>query len=704
MGLFNDLVTPQANVSRNAFDRSSREVFSAKVGQYQFVKAIHTMPNAEYEIDLQQLCRMDSVVGSPFTRLKINYEFQYIDYNHIYSGFNEFVAQREDKQLSMSPTYKEIPKFQLRPFLYFVGIAYLVDYFEVMYGFQHHQDKMPRFTYVAKNAPWLPLSFGVVRNLDMMGYVNMLPFLHACIRSINAVLSADGGSFRDQIISTWNSSDENYTTLFEKYFGCIIDNECFGDNHFYVKLPDGSDEWDTTSVNLWTPCAYNRAWYEYKRNSYYDFKFELYSQTPRYLNVFIQQFDPSNTMPITPSGAFVYNYFDRFLETHKVTEFEYVRLFNLDDLSFDLRMSGILDSNHFVDRLFSIFCVKPIPYKKDMFTGVLPSTQFGDVSVFTETDVWKNIISRVSHSGSVPYENDIINNVTKQETSYSYGILTSEHTDVQFKFDPAVAISVLSQRRADAMQRFSERMLRAGDKTYKNFKAHWGVVPKSILDTQPTFLGAYDGTIEINTVAATTNNDTTDLGELGGNGVGVVSGHKVHFKSSGFGVIILTFYIEKPSEYDSFGINRFNQILDVWDLPYPEFANISLVPVDSYSLNMYGDNHDILGYLPRFFEHKTDIDSVHGEFYNSSPLSSIKGDSMLISDDDPRGGVFSQYVTPRHSYGSADDISFLYISPSSVDNIFVSASDGLQSSDQFKINCNIDCKAVLPLSVVGLPL
>lgn len=689
MGLFNDLTNPTPNISRNAFDRSSREVFSAKVGQYQIVKAIHTMPNAEYEIDLQQLCRMDAVVGSPFTRLKLNYEFAYVDYNHIYSSFNEFVAQREDKQLANQPRMDKIPYMPFYAFISNLCILYLTDYVATVYANTIWSDGTPRYVLVSKHMPWIPVSFSVVRNLDMLGYINLLPYLHYHIKNIDAYVR-NSGTITTAVIGTalQRTIESHVTESFNNFFG-----------RSFESVNNGVDD---VFVNLWSPCAYNRCWFEYKRNSYYDFSFELISHADAMTNYTLAALES-----ISKEGANIYSFLDGFVGTNDVVyNSEYVRLFNLDDKTdFDLADSTLFYSNFC--RLLSIFAVKPIPYKKDMFTGVLPSTQFGDVSVFTETDTWKNLYifnegnSEISDLSPLVADGSISPN-----TRGLVGVKQFDDDNIitkKFKFDPAVAISVLSQRRADAMQRFSERMLRAGDKTYKNFKAHWGVVPKSILNTQPTFLGAYDGVIEINSVAATSNNDNTDLGELGGNGVGVVSGHKVHFKSTGFGVILITFYVEKPSEYDSFGINRFNQILDVWDLPYPEFANISLVPVDSYSLNAYGSNHDILGYLPRFFEHKTDIDSVHGEFYNSSPLASLSDTSGFVVDDDKRGGVFSQYVTPRHSYGSADTVNFLYISPSSVDNIFVSASDALQSSDQFKINCNIDCKAVLPLSVVGLP-
>lgn len=674
--LFPKFLGAESKASRNGFDLSKRNVFSTKVGLLNVAWRQHLMPGDEKQIDIRHLIRTQPIQTAAFTRLDCEYNLYKVNYNDLWSGYNQFIAQREDKQLLSTPDNLEIPCFNLGLFLqYTLRLAFL-DYVTdnpitlptgiltgaifVDVGNDGKQVVLPRYRVTC--SPYFDFSapLEVVRNLDMMGYGNYLPAIIAAYDELKHQVideeRLDTSKLHETVVDTTSyfniETIDNLITAIDGTFA----------NYILEWLSPVSKNY---YVNLWVPLAYNKIYENHYRNPYYDFEYTINSFTGDFL---------------WPSQYYSY---------------KYVELFNLDDWK-----SSYKDDASFLARVFAIFCPKYHLYPKDLFTGVLPSTQFGDVSVMTDDRSWLTIealdVPSSSSSSRVTVED------YQGKYLQTYGNSLGDDS-TKFRFDPALAISILNQRRADALQRFNENMMRAGNRTKSIFRAHFGYEPKSEQGHEAYYLGSFDGRIELNTVAATSPAEGVELGQLGSNGVGVVDGKTIYCKSDDFAVILAIFSISKPSEYDSYGVDRLNEILDVWDTPYSELQNISLAPLDSRRLIAYNKLSssvpDYLGFLPRFIERKTDFDETHGEFFSNNPFSWSRETSLI----NIRQGVFSNFVTPRIETDFYNDIRFLYISPRSVDNIFSSLANSCQSSDQFLINMQVDCKAVSPLSVIGLP-
>lgn len=716
--VFKDLSDVRNHVSTNGFDGSSRHVFSLPFGLAVPVYSRMTLPKGEYKIDIRQLLRTNPIVGVPFTRLKVNYECFYYDLNHAYSSFNQFIAQQEDAQTSVQPTMTKVPFIRS-----FNSFAYMLCYFAVidqytdnffslkqrLHGSNTYDEKeiaLPRYySYFAWNNPWRSMASDALRALDMLGYGNFTPVVDSVV---GRLVSDSRGNFEPdflfgdfETLSPWLNYDISRINkyllhAFMLYFtGYSLDNEnIVSDRDIFFSFlddiftPFGAPigKYDK-SCNLWSVLAYNKYWYSTKRNIYYD---DIYK------------------LSIWDNGT------ERPYPTNSV---RYVELFNSDDhIQYDVFRSGIRDilfsdfsaiASYFhqlpydsdFERLLCMFALKPIPYYRDMYNAFLPSTQFGDVSIMADANDWRKIVFKNS-DGS-----ETLGHLTNFSGDSNRSYFTNPsgqspaNIEAQFKFDPAIAISVLEERRANAMQRFTERMLRAGSKTSKNFQAHWGIVPYSVQDYDMNFLGSWDGEINLNTVAATNGQgQEQELGQLGSNGVALVNGSKIHFKSSGFGIIQIVAYVTKPCEYDAYGFSRQNQLLDVWDFPYPELMNISLAPMDALTINQFSLNFvpdRIVGYQPRFIEHKTDVDLVHGEFYSSAP--------NRVFSSFARRGTFAHMVTTKYDNTALEAVNWLYIEPFAADAIFLKQADSRQSSDNVFVNCQFDVQMVQPLSVIGLP-
>lgn len=692
--LFPKFLGAESKPSRNGFDNSKRDVFSTKVGLLNVAKRIHMMPGSEMSIDVRHLLRTDNIQTAAFARFNCDYDFYKVNYNDIYSGYNQYIAQREDRQLASTPDTDYLPSFNLNRFVSWVlpyaTLDYIIDHpisldsgvsFGIFYAnisSYPHQEKSYTIGYDASLNRSVALD--IVRNLDMMGYGNFLPNIIAWYQNFTDCLNQV--DFEQNPLDEWTGFvykrdkvyyfDVTAVDTFIQELISYLENISYT-NDFISSGLVGSYFFSIArdiDLNLWVPCAYNKIFDNHYRNPYYDFKFEIF-------------------VSVSLNGAYL---------TSGSSKFDYVQLFNLDDV-----VSDYFEDQDNMVRLFAIFAMKLHMYPKDIFTGLLPSTQFGDVSVFTDDRSWLSLDSDIDEN----HNTNVFLGIPIGSTDVHSSNSQSGYDERKFRFDPALAISVLNQRRADALQRFNENMLRAGNRTKSIFRAHFGYEPKSEQGHEAYYLGSFDGQIDLNTVTSTATTSDGVLGEQGSTGVGVVSGKTIHVKSDDFCVVLGIFSISKPTEYDSYGIDRFNEILDKWDVPYSELQNISLAPLSRMRLNanspLFGESSvpEILGYLPRFIEYKSQVDEIHGEFYTNYPF--LYNHEYSVDRLSFRRGLFCNFVTPKSLMDFPDEVRFLYIQPDSADNIFYNVSNACQDSDQFKVNMQCDVKSVHPLSVIGLP-
>lgn len=704
MGVFSNL-KPRNSVERNGFDLSRRSVFSTKCGMILPCFCQATLPDSEYKIDLRQLLRTQPLQTAAFTGFTINYDFFFVPNNYSYSSFNEFISQRKDDRHVGQPSFQTVPRFNMKSFLRFVlaGAVYdtILDwhYKSTGYSVIEHpsQTSVPFGFYLISsvNSPWQSTCLEIVRVLDMLGYGNYLPYVKEYATALFNDMSLYGNSKGVDIAD----SASNFVFILKQYLGELVD-VTWADVDFntptkifqalialmdYISTSENmscsiSDLDASLAPTLWPFLAYNKAFYEFYRNSYYDMKYTLV----------VNLWDANN-----PQSS-VYK-----------LDFDYVQLFNFDDFNQSYAVANdLINQTAYLLRLAAIMTPKYHLYKKDLFTGVLPSTQFGDVSVMVTDNDYRRLFVTNTTEGFGPLP---VNGYPQGANTLLSLSSPSGLTPAMFRFDPALVISVLESRRADAMQRFKERLLRAGNKVKDVFKAHGWNEPYSAQESQPVFIGTFDGRLDINAVAATTETESIELGQLAANGVSVVNGKPLRFKCHDFGYIVGVMYIVKDAEYDAFGLERQHCLVDAFDYPYPELQNISLAPIDVNEVSIYPRllspliADEIIGYLPRFMEFKTGLDKVHGEFFGASHNPIYLGDKTGNYSDYP-SGVFSDWVTPRVDINNPTSLSFLYQNPNIADNIFKQWASASQYTDQFLVNCLFDVMAVEPVSVIGLPI
>lgn len=415
--------------------------------------------------------------------------------------------------------------------------------------------------------------------------------------------------------------------------------------------------------NVFRIAAYQKIWYDYYRNKYYD----------------IDKTSPhgQSSGGITPTDPSVGTYYQ-----------QYLKLWNFDDYE----CSSFANSHVELGRIMPMFTPRYVQWKKDLFTSALPNTQFGAVSSVS-LDV--NLDNYFSYSSTPDnYSLDLYTEGTGIKDGVSAPSKNSiGYTDADSPLSLVVpnftSFDILKLRQAQALQKWKESTLRAGFGVHDNFRAHFGVAPKSEGNHDVAYLGSFQSALNVNSVEATASTGQTlngQLGSLGANGVSLTNGRPIECSINDFGIIMCMAYFRPEAEYDAWATDKANTLYEQFDFFTPEFENLGLEAVSRYErFGLYDSDRDLepLGYAPRYYMYKTAVDKVFGLF--------------------KQGGSLSPWVAPRES-NYVTRLGDYYVSPSVLDNVFGINADPNQSTDYLLFNAFFDVKAIRPISVLGLPM
>lgn len=374
----------------------------------------------------------------------------------------------------------------------------------------------------------------------------------------------------------------------------------------------------------------------------------------------------------------------------------------------DVFSSVVSDSKDFWSN-DNILSLRYANYNKDLFMGVMPSSQFGSIATVT-------VASSASDSGK-PYVylkdlssstkpvlvtgtastatngNGLVLFNSKQNTaSGNYvGISTS---DLNSRFD------ILAFRIAEATQKWKEVTQCARQGYKEQLEAHFNVKLSEALSDHCRYIGGTSSGITISEVL-NTNLESGDA-NIKGKGVGGSFGSDV-FETNEHGILMCIYHAVPVLDYLRSGQDL--QLLHTLatDLPVPEFDHIGMeaLPVESFfnkqsteGLSLM-NNIPVLGYVPRYVAYKTSVDWVSGAFETTldtwvAPLTIDQQMTKLLFTPES-GSVFSM------NYG------FFKVTPMVLDSIFVTPCDDTWDTDQFLVNVAFNVKPVQNLDYNGMP-
>lgn len=738
--VYSALLKPVRKSGRNVFPLDNRQIYTQKAGQIIPAKVYHFIPNDYFEINAKDFTITFPMQTAPFLRGRKEFSFYSVYYNAVWSLFNQYMSTRQNPKTSAfgnAPVLKEprIKVWQLYGACFAQFVNYLwydvavpriaeftrvnnesisdankftdaikdimneADYivnratlfnpirynslafdpehdmpfddgdFATLYtayeaGFTNLTSAyLNEISFKGMSDGFTPLKFmddivghrrvyNWIRKLDMLGYGNIYPLFRSCEDTLNEYYDRNlksAGSFveRDSFF---------YTIGFT--FGRLV-NELYEDLvNMSIKAVDSSTV-QYEFLNLYPICGYNSIFYHFFRNSYYDLDYLCNDYSLDFIS--------------TSSVQGNYN------------------IVNLSD--FSLR---------FLD-------IEYHQWKKDVFTGVLPDTQFGAVSSLSLNNV--TIVNDQHPSGATANAQVLGSGYTKPAGTLYFSNQEKNQWNIENAFD------VIALRRAEVLQDYRQQILRAGNKTSDVFKAIYGIAPSSEHeeDIIPKFMETFGTDIFVDPVIATSatgNSENGNLGDIAARAKFSGESKKIKFNAGGnFGCIFCLSYIIPEAEYNSYMLDKHLTELDPESHFISNFDKLGLEPIFRKELNMLYPSTDnaVLGYGPRYHHKKVEFDKVHGALcalpterfkISSSAIDDLKLDYKPVQ----WFGEFNHWVSPRTELQNRNNtmIRDFYVNPSVLDNVFVRAAGPDQSDDQFICVTGFRVNSTRPMSKTGL--
>lgn len=366
--------------------------------------------------------------------------------------------------------------------------------------------------------------------------------------------------------------------------------------------------------------------------------------------------------------------------------------FNVDYMSGigSMNVTGI-DSEDFYND-YNMFDLRYCNWQKDLFHGVLPRQQYGDVASISGVGP----VTAAGHS--------LI--LANQATNSAGSPLKTTPGNTSPASSPVLAsaeFSILALRQAEFLQKWKEITL-SGNKDYKEqIEKHWNVSPGDGFSEMCTYLGGIDSSLDINEVV--NNNITGDnAADIAGKGTGVSNG-RISFNSQGrYGLIMCIYHCLPLIDYTCDITSPIYTKVNATDYAIPEFDRVGMESVPIVTLlndpkTSTTSIEGIAGYAPRYISYKTDIDTSVGAFKTSLKNWIISFDNQSVKNQFVEGGDPTEQ-RPR-------DVLFNYtsfkVNPNSVNSLFAVAVDSSVDTDNFLCTSFFDVKVVRNLDTDGLP-
>lgn len=716
-------ITPDGKAPKNPFDLSSFHTLSQKGGQFNIVGVVDTVPNSDYRMSVDGFTRTIINNTANFARIKENYYFVHVPLGLINRNAYQLQVQRKEQYSALDFGISKMPFFDLKTVLKRLAEVCAMNSataqangFVDVHGFN--------------------MGFGALKLLDMLGY----------------------GSYQDLIESMSVSGGLTLAQV-----KAIIDN------------------FPSYKPNANRLAAYQCVWYHFFRNDIYDCNVSAKSFNFDDVTAVSGTVDPTsnyNILSVRTVDDFIKQCLqlryvpykkDIFMASMPGTQFGAVSSVSVSaDISVSLSGTGTVSG---LRGSFTGIQGTVSGYTNDSDSRYGLNDQNGN-PVTLEPEEWPfggTVVPIIQGSNSSAGLNNRSANVVVGKLEVAQDG-TPDHYDVNVdgasyryvhdhtfstNFTPQGTVSidgtgsvsvvggtlpagtslfdVLSLVEAQAIQKWRQKSMLAGNRTTAQFKAHHGEVPKHLIDHLPDFIGSVDNEIQITEITSQSDTasaaDESNLGEIAGRGYGASDARTFQFHSDDYGILMLLHAIVPENTYSSYGLDAGNTMISYSDFFQQEFMNLGLQAVPNYLLNAHDNNAltpgqlapegtgtetfttdlGILGYAPRYFNYKQYVSKVHG-FFNPSRLaafgytpSSKFGYADMQSFVLTRSDMVPDIYSVSRFNGFQMTLSKLYVNPHVFDSIFAQDASDSEITDEFFTHVKFECSSLLPMSVLGLP-
>jgi len=354
----------------------------------------------------------------------------------------------------------------------------------------------------------------------------------------------------------------------------------------------------------------------------------------------------------------------------------------------------------------TLFDLEYCNWNKDMFMGVLPDTQFGDVASidtggFKSQDLYVEVKPTSSSSsrlylGEKTSPTGTYFSVNAGPSAVPSNPLVVTMPSISSSFD------VLALRRGEALQRWKEISLNVPQNYRAQIKAHFGVDVGENMSGMSTYVGGDSSSLDISEVINTNLQSDTSQSEavIAGKGVGSSQGSE-KFEARDWGVLMCIYHNVPLLDYVPSAPDPQLFVSQNTDLPIPELDSIGMqsIPISMYSNSSlelvagFSSSDFTMGYLPRYYSWKTSYDYVLGSFTTT--------EKEWVAPITP--AIWKNMLSTVSTASSSITYNIFKVNPSVLDSIFQVNADSKWDTDPFLINCAFDVKVVRNLDYSGMP-
>lgn len=266
-------------------------------------------------------------------------------------------------------------------------------------------------------------------------------------------------------------------------------------------------------------------------------------------------------------------------------------------------------------------------------------------------------------------------------------------------------LSVLALRQATAIQKYKEIQLANDSDFVSQIEAHFGVTPKHS-DTVSYFLGGASSMIDINPQVNSNLADWSQFTAFKAAPLG--QGHaKIKFTADTYGIVLGIYRCVPVLDYAHVGVDRTLLKTDASDFVIPELDSIGMQQTvvgeicmpsfhDGYSSILQVKPTTSYGYAPRYSEYKTSFDRFNGEFCYSlsnwvTGLNLSRLRSLIFAGNS--SGNLPNRLAPE----------LFNCRPDLVKSIFLNEKTNLTSDDNLYVGLVNMAYVIRRLSRYGLP-
>ena len=354
----------------------------------------------------------------------------------------------------------------------------------------------------------------------------------------------------------------------------------------------------------------------------------------------------------------------------------------------------------------TMFDLEYCNWNKDIFMGILPDSQFGDVASI-DTGGLKSqdlyVEAQISSSQTSPVYLGAKTSSSGTDFSVNAGPSASQSNPLLVTM-PSVAASfdVLALRRGEALQRWKEISLNVPQNYRAQIKAHFGVDVGENMSGMSTYIGGDSSSLDISEVVNTNLQfgDIASEAVIAGKGVGSSQGSE-KFEARDWGVLMCIYHNVPLLDYVSSAPDPQFFVSQNTDLPIPELDSIGMqsIPISMYSnsdnelVKGFASADLTMGYLPRYYSWKTSYDYVLGSFTTT--------EKEWVAPITP--SIWKNMLSTVSTQSSSVSYNIFKVNPSVLDSIFQVNADSKWDTDPFLINCAFDVKVVRNLDYSGMP-